>query len=193
MNEQKVLSKGATDMVKAINLLRSSTLGLEAMKNELTNIDYELTEKRVELDKLTVALDETERQRLIDIDLKAREKMTSHIDAFLLETNRISMNKERYEHLLNLDLKFEDEVRKITSESNNRARSEYTNALALKEAEFKAKEAENNAQLKSYEGQLVAAKNEAKMWQDQLNSERAASIERAKASSIGSVNISGAK
>lgn len=189
MNEQKVLSKGATDMVKAINLLKSSTTGLEEMKNELISIDYDLTAKRAELEKLNIELDERERSRLVEIDIKAKERIVQHIDNFLAETNRISVTKDRYDYLFNLGADFDKKLNEKLNAETSKIRAEFNNTLNLKESDFKFREAENAATINSLTSQLASARNEAKVWQDQLTSEREASIERAKASSIGSVNI----
>jgi molecular chaperone GrpE (heat shock protein) len=61
--------------------------------------------------------------------------------------------------------------------------------MKVKEFEFNAKEAENKATINSLQAQLQAAKAEAANYVQQLNLERTASIERAKASSVGHINI----
>ena len=67
--------------------------------------------------------------------------------------------------------------------------NQYQSAQKLAEAEAKAKEAQNVAQITNLEAQLKFANQQTEQWREALTAERNAGIERAKASAVGSISI----
>lgn len=67
--------------------------------------------------------------------------------------------------------------------------TQYANAQKIAEAEAKAKEAENIAQIDNLKAQLKFANEQAALLREALTAEREAGVERAKASAVGSISI----
>ncbi len=63
------------------------------------------------------------------------------------------------------------------------------NALAIQKLEFEKVQAQSTAQLSQSASQITFLEAQVKMWKDALDAERAAGVERAKASSIGTLNV----
>lgn len=193
MQEQtsKVLSKGANDLVKALNSLKQASTSIEAMSEEVSNLDYQISEKEKSLKQLEVNMREMERQAMLELDMKVKEGMSKHIDSFLHSTDRVAVDFEEYKSLKETKTEFNSllatERKKITDELN----AKYLSELNLKLAQINAERAEDKAALKTLETRLADSQKAADMWRTQLESEREASVERSKASSVGTINVSG--
>ncbi len=194
MQEQtsKILSKSANDIIKALNSLKQVSSNIEEMSNEVTNLDYQISEREAKLKEMEVRTKEMERQLMVELDLKVKEGMIQHLNSFLTATGSVAIDKQEYNDLLDLKRDYQvnlnEEKKRITEELH----SKYIAEQNLKIAQINAERAEDKAKLSTLETRLVDATKAAETWREQLEAERAASVERQKASSIGTINVSGA-
>lgn len=187
----KILSKSATDVVKALNLMKQMSSNVEAMAEEVSNLDWQIAEKEDRLQKLSVEQAEAERTALVELDLKVKEGMKNHVGQFLGTLGQVAIDKDRFNTLLEIEQNFENKLESEKNSITKTIRDEYSNQLNLKIAQINAERADDKAALKNLEARLADAQSNANMWKTQLEDERKASVERAKANAIGTVSISG--
>jgi F0F1-type ATP synthase gamma subunit len=85
----------------------------------------------------------------------------------------------------------EAQVKREVTEIATKLKTQYENEIKLIHSENKAIAAENAAKMGSLSTQNKFLEDQVVKLYDQLNSERQAGIERAKAGSVGSINVSG--
>lgn len=132
-------------------------------------------------------------QNKIDIQLAYDSDVKSFVEKYLRENNMTTI-----EVVVLSDLKSELNKVKDNFDSNLKAevakavaieKSNSANALKMMELEQKHTEAANKAQIEQLNAKVEFLEEQVDSWKEALAAERTASVERAKASSIGTLNV----
>lgn len=188
-----VLGQAAQQITKAVQELNSAT----ASVNELTSKAEELTllvaNKEEAIANLDVEFKEKERQLNVDLDLSFKANTDRVVSEYLKSTGKIAISSTELDSLrkeLNDTKASADaETKKQVAAVSSALKSQYENDTRFLQSENKAIAAENASKIG-----VLAEKNKfleeqvTKLYM-QLDAERAASIERAKAASVGSINV----
>ncbi len=185
---------------KAAHKLALAAAGItDAMKNAAnlqTLVDeatIAVTHKELELAEVEVKLNNAKAQADVDLNLYIKSQAKAFVANYLNDNSEVAISREDYKKLVDerdaLKTNMEAEIKAQVGKEKGMLESRLDSANKLLEAQFNAKEADNKAQIASLTAQLAASKNDAARWEAALTAERTAGIERAKASSIGSVNV----
>lgn len=188
-----VLGQAAQNITKAVAELKTATDAV----NKLGTLGEELTllvaNKEEQIASLDVQYAEKARQKEVELDLNFRASQDRVVNNYLTENGKVSISKTDLANLqkeladtkANADAVTKKEVAIVSSS----LKSQYENEIKLIQSENNTKSVENASKI----GTLTEQKNfletqVAKLYQ-QLDAERAAGIERAKAGSVGSINV----
>ena len=188
-----VLGQAAQSITKAIAELNAATESVNALSSKGEELTLLVSNKEQAIDELEVKYAEQERQLQVDLELKMRSKAEDVVTSYLDLTDKVAIPEAEWE-ALKADLTktkadFETQTKKEVAVAVNSVKSTYEHSIALLSSEYKAKEAENLSRIGVLgEKNTFLEAQVTKMYQ-QMDAERAASIERAKASSVGTISV----
>jgi hypothetical protein len=175
----KNLKDAAETALKLVETMDENTLKIVDQEEKLNNLQQDFTNKRT--------------QQKIELELAVKADRKAVVDAYVQENSLVYVAKTDYEklqvELQSLKTEFETKLKAEMGKAQGIADSKAESAKKLAEAEYTAKEAQNLAKIQNLEAQLLFATQQSKQWETQLNEERKASVERAKASSISTLNV----
>lgn len=190
-----VLGQAAQQITKAVSELASATNTINKMVEQAEELTLQVANKEEAIISLDVAFAEKERQLKVDLDLSFRANTDRVVNEYLTSVGKTvipaselsSLRKELDEVKSNTDGLIKKEIATVVSS----LKSQYENEIKLIHSENKAIAAENAAKIGTLANQNEFLSEQVTKLYLQLDAERAAGIERAKAGSVGSINVSG--
>jgi len=190
-----VLGQAAQQITKAVSELASATNTINKMVEQAEELTLQVANKEEAIISLDVAFAEKERQLKVDLDLSFRANTDRVVNEYLTSVGKTvipaselnSLRKELDEAKSNTEGLIKREVATVVSS----LKSQYENEIKLIHSENKAIAAENAAKIGTLANQNEFLSEQVTKLYLQLDAERAAGIERAKAGSVGSINVSG--
>jgi len=193
LTTETVLGTAAQQMTKAASEINSAISSL----NELTSKAEELTllvaNKESQISELDVQYGEKARQAEVSFEINMKENAEKVINNFLATNGKVSISTDELnslkKELADTKANTESETKKQVAQVANSLKSQYENDIRFLQSENKAVAAENASKIG-----VLAEKNKfleeqvTKLYQ-QLDAERSASIERAKAGAVGQINV----
>jgi alpha-glucosidase (family GH31 glycosyl hydrolase) len=190
---EAIIGKAAHKLATAHTSLTEALKQASTLQQLVDDATIAVTHKELELAEIEVKLNNAKAQADVELDLYKKTKAQDFVNEFLEKEGMQSVDKVKYAKLYNdynsLQAEFENKLAAEVGKTKGILTSQFTSDVKLKEAEFNTKEATNKATIESLTNQLSAARNDAARWQQQLEAERTAQTERAKASAVGAVNI----
>lgn len=176
-NKITVATKALSDAVaKALEITK--TLDENALK---------IADQEEKLNNLQTVYSNKNAQQKIDLELAYKANEKKFAEDYLKSHGMIAVNEADYDEVNNSlqewEQKFSEKLRAEVSKAEAIANSKAEAARQLLEAQYQAKEAQNLAKIQNLESQLAFANKQAQSWENQLNAERQASIERSKSQS----------
>lgn len=166
----KALNDVVSQAIKFTETMEENSLKIADQEEKLSNLKQEFDNKRT--------------QNKIDLDLAYKADQKEFAEKYLAANGLVSVSSrelsEMKASLLEWENKFDDKVSAEVGKANGIANSKIEAERKLLDAQYQAKEAQNLAKIQNLESQLAFATKQAETWEKQLNSERAASIERSK-------------
>lgn len=182
-NKFVVARKGLQDAV-AEALKLTETMDEQALKiadneEKLQNLQTEYSNKKT--------------QQEIELGLAFRAGAKEFADKYLRDNHMIAVSIEEYDEtrsqLTEFKEKFDERLNAEVGKAKGMAESQAKNAAEVARLTYEAKEAQNIAEIKNLQSQLNSVKEWNQTLQNQLNAERSASVDRAKAASVGAINV----
>lgn len=188
-----VLGQAAQNITRGLNELKSAWDNV----NKLGTLGEELTllvsNKEEAIKALDVEFAEKKRKLAVELDLSFKADTNRVVEEYLKSTGKVAVSASELDSLqkeLNLvKNNAEAETKKQVADATTALKNQYENDIKLLHSENKAVAAENASKNKFLESQVKALQEQVETLYGQLNSERNAGIERAKASSIGNLNV----
>ncbi len=188
-----VLGQAAQQITKAVSELNAATTSVNELVSKAEELTLLVANKEEAIANLDVTFAEKERQLNVDLDLSFKANTDRVVTEFLKSTGKVaigsnelsSIQKELSDTKANADA----ETKKAVGAVSSSLKSQYENDIRFLQSENKAIAAENASKIG-----VLAEKNKfleeqvTKLYM-QLDAERAAGIERAKAGSVGSINV----
>lgn len=173
------LKKGATAINAAVSLI-------DGLEEKAEGLQITISSKEDRIKELDITYTELKRQKDVELalDIKANKDkavadvLTSNGMVAVAQVNLDKMKKDFAELQENFETKVDEAVKKVSGAMAGN----YENRAKLLDAEFKAKEAQNLASIESLTRQIASMTAENTRLYKAIEDERAASIERAKAS-----------
>lgn len=177
----KSLNDAVATALKLVETMDDNALKIADQEEKLANLNTEYNNKKT--------------QQTIDLELAYKSDKKAFVDQYLVDNGLVYVEKAKYDFLeqsvTEWEEKFDEKVSAEVGKAKGMAQREAENAQKLAEATYQAKEAQNLAKIQNLEAQLKFANEQTQHWQNQLNEERKASVERAKASAVGSITVAG--
>jgi len=188
-----VLGQAAQQITKAVTELNNATKTVNALASQAEDLTLQVANKEEAIAALAVEYAEKKRQADVNLELSMKANTESVVTTYLQTNGKVailssdwsSLQKELATEKANSEKAIASQVASITAAQ----KSQYDNDIRFLQSENKAIAAENASKIG-----VLAEKN--KFLEDQvtklylqLDAERAAGIERAKAGSVGSINV----
>jgi hypothetical protein len=193
VSTELTMGQAGVAVKKALSEITVAIEKLQSLEEKSDSLSLQIANKEAQIDELSIAYQEKQRQAELDLSLRMKEQTQTVVREYLtasqqtaISTTELAQLRKDYE---TLKMDFTKEVSAQVSKAEGIAKNSYNQELKLKEAEFLAKEASNNAEIKNLQKEAAFLKEQVEMWKQQLDSEREASISRAKASQVGSINV----
>jgi hypothetical protein len=188
-----VLGQAAQQITKAVAELNGATASIGKLSAQAEELTLQVANKEDAIAALEIAYKEKERQLSVDLDLSFKSNTDGVVTEFLKSNGKVSISSEELQSLrqdlAETKANAEAEAKKQVAQATATIKSDYENAIKLLHSENKAVAAENAAKIGTLETQNSFLKEQVVTLYAQLDSERSAGIERAKAGSVGSINI----
>lgn len=188
-----VLGQAAQKIAKAVAELNSAVETVNQLNVQSEDLTLLVANKEEEIENLSVAYVEKSRQAKVDFELKMRENAEAVVNATLSANGKVAIDSEELEGLrrelaetkANADAETKKQVAIVSSTLKN----QFDNDVRFLQSENKAIAAENASKIGTLSEKNKFLEDQVTKLYAQLDAERAAGIERAKASSIGTVTI----
>lgn len=175
------ISAAMGEVAKLGDTAQAMTLKVSDLEDKIGGLKQDLENK--------TAQNKIELQQSYDADKKA------FVDGWLKENNVIVVDEAGYKalqtELAGMEAKMETTVKNEVAKAVAIEKANSANALKIAQLEADKKEASNVAEINQLKAQITFLEKTSKSWEDALTEERKAGIERAKASSINTLNVGG--
>lgn len=191
-----VLGQAAQQIAKGVSELKSASETIAQLVQASEDLSLQVANKEEAIAALDVQFAEKARQKEVELELNFKANSERVVNEFLTANGKTSITKS---DLANLQKELADtkanadaETKKAVAAATATLKAQYESDIKLMQSENKAVAAENASKIGTLteKNQFLEAQV-TKLYQ-QLDAERAASIERAKAGSVGSINVTGA-
>ena len=191
-----VLGQAAQQIAKGVSELKSASETIAQLVQASEDLSLQVANKEAQIAELDVQYGEKARQKEVELELNFKANSERVVNEFLTANGKTSITKS---DLANLQKELADtkanadaETKKAVAAATATLKAQYESDIKLMQSENKAVAAENASKIGTLteKNQFLEAQV-TKLYQ-QLDAERAASIERAKAGSVGSINVTGA-
>jgi hypothetical protein len=194
-NTEIVLGQAAQQITKAVNELNNATSTVNQLASRAEELTLQVANKEEAIQNLTIEYGERERQLSVNMELSFKANTNKVVNEHLASINSVSIPTSELTQLRS-DLSearsnTETQVKREVTEIATKLKTQYENEIKLIHSENKAIAAENAAKMGSLSSQNTFLEGQVVKLYAQLDAERNAGIERAKAGSVGSINVSG--
>lgn len=193
---ETVIGSAAVSLTKAVGEINAAVGAVKGLEERSEELSLQVANKTVQIEELDAQYTEKLRQKDVEFGLQFKENSAKVVGEFLSSNGDVAIAKTEL-NALRKDL--EDTKANSTKEAEkavaivaNKLKSEHESAIKLLESEHKGANIENTSKISSLETQNKFLESQLAKLYEQLDNERQASIERAKAGSIGAINVSGA-
>jgi predicted RNase H-like nuclease (RuvC/YqgF family) len=190
---EMVLGQAAQQITKAVAELNSAVNTVNQLKSEAEELTLLVANKEEEIASLETTYAEKSRQSAVDFELN----MKANAEKVVTEVLRAS-GKEAISSTELKALRQELESVKANADANTKSqvaevaaslKAQFENDLRFMQSENKAVAAENASRIGVLNEKNSFLESQVAKLYEQLNAERSASIERAKAGAIGNINV----
>lgn len=188
-----VVGLAASNLKKSVFELKTGLASLETLTGKVEELDLQIVSKEQKIEELNTIYNEKLRQQSVDLGLKAKEDALKLVQETLALNKLVTISedelKELKEDLIELQVSLDERVKKEVNSVTGSLHGSFANKEKLLEAEYKAKEAQNMATITAQGNTINQLNGQIESWKKQLDDERKASVDRAKASAVGSINV----
>ena len=192
-NTEVVLGQAAAQIAKAVNELKAATATVSTLSDQSEQLTMLVANKEEAISALEVEYTEKRRQADVELDLSFRANQERVVNQWLTSNGYTSIATSELTTLRSdLDsarTNTETIVKKEVATVAATLKTQYENEIKLIHSENKAIAAENAAKIGTLATQNVFLEEQVTRLYAQLDAERSAGIERAKAGSVGSINV----
>ena len=180
-----VMGKAAQDLHKAVAEALRATEGLSELVVKSEDLALTIANQEAKISELDVQFHEKERQMALDLELRMKGRAEHTVQEHLAANRQRSILIEEFTQMdtriKNAENELKTTVAVETAKVRNEEKSRFESERKLLEAQHAATEAKNNASITVLEGKITFLEAQNHQLLDQINAERDASIQRAKA------------
>jgi hypothetical protein len=193
---ETVIGASAQALSKAVSEFKSAISHVDGLEDRAAELSLQVANKTAEVEGLDTIYSEKLRQKEVEFGLQFKENSEKVVNDHLATSGKIAISKADFQALQS-DLEAarantKKEVDAATAIVGNTLKSQYEAAAKLAEANHKTDTIESKSQIASLTEKNEFLEKQNNQLIEQLNAERQASIERAKAGAIGTISVNGA-
>jgi hypothetical protein len=190
---KKIANQANDKLTKLLVELGKVTDGLKTTADAHVDLTYKIEEKEAALAALDTNLQEEERRRTAELEIKLKENEAKTIQQILntqgksmIATSELTeLQADLQDYQANFENKVAEAVNKVKQEETARANA----IVRQKELELQVKEAANSAAITSLTDKNQLLATQVSDYKTQLEAERAARVEEAKARGAAMVTV----
>lgn len=190
---EQIVGQAAQQITKAVAELAGATKTIETLVSQSEELTLLVANKEEQIKDLDVQFAEKERQLNVNLDLSFKANAEKMVSENLSANGKVAISstelKELRSELETVKSGTEALVKKEVAIVASTLKSQHENEIKLIHSENKAIAAENAAKLGSLTKQNEFLEEQVTKLYLQLDAERAAGTERAKAGSIGNITV----
>ncbi len=190
---EAIIGSAAAKLSAGVASLQQAASVIGELAANSQNLSIEVAAKEDKIRELDVEFGEKKRSKEVELKLQVQADVAAVVQKYatdngyeLLASTELARRQETYDKLND---NYQTDLQKGIGAATSAMKTAHAGEIALKEAEFRAKEAQNTATIQSVSQQLQAARDENERLYKQIEAEREASVKRAQASAVGAVNI----
>jgi hypothetical protein len=188
-----VLGQAAQQIAKGVSELKSASETISQLVKASEDLSLQVANKETQIADLDVQYGEKARQKEVELDLNFKASQDRVVTNYLTENGKVAISKTDLANLqkeladtkANADAVTKKEVAIVSSS----LKSQYENEIKLIQSENNTKSVENASKIGTLTEKAAFLETQVAKLYQQLDAERAAGIERAKAGSVGSINV----
>ena len=193
VSSEIVFGQEAQQINKAVSELGNATSTINQLVSQGEELTLQISNKEAQISELEVQYTEKSRQAEVDFNLSIKANQERVVNEILRNTGMESISsaelKSLRQELETTKAGVDAEIKKQVAVVTNSLKSQFENDLRFIQSENKAVAAENASKIGTLmEKNKFLEEQVTKLYQ-QLDAERAAGIERAKAGSIGNITV----
>ena len=196
VSTELVLGQAAQQITKAVTELNAAVETVRTLTAQAEELTLQVSNKESQISELDVQYTEKARQAEVDFDLNMKANADRVLSEYLRSNGKMAVTTAEWnslqKELTDVKTNAESETKKAVATATNSLKSQYENDIKLLHSENKAIAAENASKIGVLAEKNKFLEEQVEKLYKQLDAERVASIERAKASSVGSINVTGA-
>lgn len=190
---EQILGQAAQQITKAVTELNAATATIGKLESQSEQLTLLVANKEEAIKALDVQFTEKERQLKVDLELSFKANTEKVVAEHLTANGKVAISaselKELRADLESAKSNTEAQIKKEVAVATSALKSQYENEIKLIHSENKAIAAENAAKLGSLTTQNDFLEEQVTKLYGQLDAERSAGTERAKAGSIGNITV----
>ena len=191
-----VIGQAAQQIAKATVELKNAFAQIEGLEEKSESLSLVVAGKEEKIAELDAEYAEKLRQKDVDLELQFKQNQENVVIKHLSEQNKVAISKAELNELRKeLEVAKTDNlvsINEAVKAERNALTTSHEATIKLLQAEHKTATIENSAKISSLEEKNTFLQEQVDKLYSQLNAERDASIERAKAGSVGAINVNGA-
>lgn len=190
---EAILGQAAQQMIKATSEMNSAAATLAKLASQSDDLTLLVANKEDQIAALEIEYAEKARQAKVDLEVSMKANTESVVNSYLTDNGKVAVTKTELtaltKELADTKAGAEAETKKQVIIVSSTLTTQYANDKRFVEAENKAVGAENAAKLSALIQNEKNLQEQVTKLYLQLDAERAAGIERAKAASVGNINV----
>lgn len=190
-----IIGQGAQKFLGAVKQLESVVQVIGKLPDTIQESVLQVTNLEDKIGGLKQELVNQTAQNKIEIQQAYEADRDAFANKWLQDNNVVAVNQEELaglkQKVANFDQTLENTVKTEVGKAVGIEKANSANALKVQQLEHEKKEAENVAKIAQLQQQNTFLAQQMEYWKKALDDERQAGIERAKASSIHTLNVGG--
>ena len=188
-----VLGQAAAQITKAVNELNSAVETVNKLALQAEDLTLKVANKETQIAELDTIFAEKSRQSEVEFDLNMKAHAERVVSTYLNASNKVAVPSSELstlqKELSDTKAGAENETKRQVAIVSNSLKSQYENEIKLIHSENKSVAAENVSKIVALTEKTKFLEQQLDKAYHQLDAERAAGVERAKASSIGNITV----
>lgn len=193
VSSEVVFGQAAQQINKAVNELNNATKTVTQLVGQIDDLTLQVSNKEAQIAELSVQYAEKARQAEVEFELNMKANSERIVSEYLRANGKeailSSELKALRQELETVKANTEAETKRQVAEVTNMLKSQFENDLRFIQSENKAVAAENASKIGVLAEKNKFLEEQVTKLYTQLDAERAAGIERAKAGSIGNITV----
>lgn len=188
-----IIGSAANVLRKAVENIKSAVEDVDDLVEKAEEQQGIIAQREERIAELDVQFREKKRQKEVELEVELRESKRATVNSILEEQDLVAIDKVEHAKLTGdiqqIKVEAQNDANRSTAIATSNMKKEHDNSMALQKANFERDQAETKAKLDNANSQIEFLRDQCKKWEEALNAERQASVERSKANAIGTITV----